>query len=76
MSIAPNRFLADRQWRELFDQLRLALREAAELEPRLVDESAPEEEWTRTWADYAGLIARAGFLQQRLLARRIALLED
>jgi len=69
-----NRFLADPRWRDTFEQLRLALREAAELEARLLDESAPEEDWTARWAEYAGLIGRVGFLQQRLLARRIELL--
>lgn len=69
-----NRFLADRQWRDTFEQLRSALREAAALEARLLDETVPEEEWTAVWAEYAGLIGRVGFLQQRLLARRIELL--
>lgn len=69
-----NRYLADPQWRGTFEQLRAALREVAELDARLLDEGTSEEEWTAVWAEYAGLIGRVGFLQQRLLARRIELL--
>ena len=65
----------DARWRQLFDDLRVALREANELEAQVLDEAAPEDEWTRAWAQYSGLIGRIGHLQQRLLARRIELLE-
>ena len=66
----------DARWRQLFDELRLALREATELEGRLLDDAASEDEWTRAWAQYAGLLGRIGHLQQRLLARRVELLPE
>lgn len=71
-----NRYLADDEWRRLFDELRVTLREVQELETRVADEGAPEVEWTRAWGELSGLISRLGVLQQRLLARRIALLPD
>ncbi len=71
-----NPFLDDPQWRDLFAELRIALREVAELESRVLDASAPVEEWTKAWGEYAGLLGRIGFLHQRLLARRIQLLPD
>lgn len=52
------------------------MREATEMEGKLLDASLDEAEWTKVWAEYAGLIGRIGFLQQRVLARRIALLGD
>jgi hypothetical protein len=72
--LALNRYLADPQWRRTFEQLRATTHEAAALEARLLDEDTPEEGWTAVWAEYAGLLGRVGFLQQRLLARRIELL--
>jgi len=71
-----NRYLADERWRQLFDALRLTLRELGDLEPRLLDGGASEEEWTRAWGEYSGLISRLGHLQQQLLRRRIELLPD
>ena len=71
-----NRYLADDEWRRLFDELRVTLREVQALEARVADGSAPEAEWTRAWGELSGLISRLGVLQQRLLARRIALLPD
>jgi hypothetical protein len=67
---------SDDEWLALFEGLRVAMREAIELEPRVLDRSAPIEEWTRAWADYAGLLGRIGHLHGRLLARRVALLDD
>lgn len=74
--MAENRYLADERWRQLFDELRLTLRELRDLEPRLLDGGASEEEWTRAWGEYSGLISRLGHLQQQLLRRRIELLPD
>lgn len=74
--MAVNRYLADERWRQLFDALRLTLRELGDLEPRLLDGGASEEEWTRAWGEYSGLISRLGHLQQQLLRRRIELLPD
>ncbi len=71
-----NRYLADERWRQLFDALRLTLRELGDLESRLLDAGASEEEWTRAWGEYSGLISRLGHLQQQLLRRRIELLPD
>jgi hypothetical protein len=65
----------DARWRQLFDDLRAALRETNALEAQVLDDAVPEEEWTRAWAQYSGLLGRIGHLQQRLLARRIELLE-
>jgi len=70
------KLLADARWRELFDELRLTLREVTELEARVLDENATEEEWTRTWGQYAGLLGRIGHLHQRLQTRRVELLDD
>lgn len=74
--MAVNRYLADERWHQLFDALRLTLRELRDLEPRLLDGGASEEEWTRAWGEYSGLISRLGHLQQQLLRRRIELLPD
>lgn len=74
--MVENRYLADERWRQLFDELRLTLRELRDLEPRLLDGGASEEEWTRAWGEYSGLISRLGHLQQQLLRRRIELLPD
>lgn len=70
------KLLTDARWRELFDELRLTLREVTELEARVLDENATEEEWTRTWGQYAGLLGRIGHLHQRLQTRRVELLDD
>lgn len=70
------KLLADDRWRQLFDELRLALRELTALEPGVLDDSASEAEWTVAWAQYAGLLGRIGHLHQRLQARRVELLED
>jgi len=67
---------SDERWLALFHELRATLREAAELEASLLDASASDEEWTRVWAQYAGLLGRIGHLHQRLLARRVELLDD
>ncbi len=56
--------------------MRLALRETAELESRLLDDGLSEAEWTAVWAQYAGLLGRIGHLHQRLQARRVELLDD
>ncbi len=74
--MTTNRFLADPQWRDTFAQLRSLMREASDLEGRVLDGAASEAEWTAAWAEYAGIIGRIGFLQQRLLSRRVALLPD
>jgi hypothetical protein len=71
-----NRWLGDPQFRDLLDQARLTVRELVDLEPRVVDGSASEEEWTEAWSQYSGLISRLGHLQQRLLRRRIELMPD
>lgn len=70
------RLLADDRWRQLFDELRIALREVTELEAKVLDEQAPEAEWTAAWAQYAGLLGRIGHLHQRLQSRRVELLDD
>ena len=67
---------SDERWLALLEQLRVTLREAAELEASLLDASASDAEWTRAWAQYAGLLGRIGHLHQRLLARRVELLDD
>ena len=69
-----NRSIADERWRQLFDELRLALRELRDLEPRVIDAGASEEEWTKAWGQYSGLLSRIGHLQQQLLKRRMELL--
>jgi len=48
----------------------------SELEPEVLDATASEDEWKVVWARYAGLLGRIGHLHQRLLARRVELLED
>ncbi|MBA2370500.1 MAG: hypothetical protein ACR2G8_07745 [Candidatus Limnocylindria bacterium] len=68
--------LSDERWVALFDELRSALREVSELEPEVLDATASEDEWKVVWARYAGLLGRIGHLHQRLLARRVELLED
>lgn len=70
-----NRFLADRRWQQLFDELRITLRELRDLEPHVVDAGASEEEWTKAWGQYAGLLSRIGHLQQQLLRRRVELMD-
>ena len=70
------RLLADERWRELFDELRIALREVNELEAKVLDADATEAEWTAGWAQYAGLLGRIGHLHQRLQSRRVELLDD
>ncbi len=42
----------------------------------MTDETASEADWTRAWAEYAGLLGRIGHLHQRLQARRVELLDD
>lgn len=70
------RLLTDDRWRELFDELRRALHELTELELRVLDDDASEADWTRSWAQYAGLLGRIGHLHERLQARRVELLDD
>lgn len=70
-----SKFVADERWRQLFDELRLALRELRDLEPRVTDAGATEEEWTKAWGQYSGLLSRIGHLQQQLLRRRMELLD-
>lgn len=70
-----NKFVADERWRQLFDELRLALRELRDLEPRVVDTGATEEEWTAAWGQFSGLLSRIGHLQQQLLRRRMELMD-
>jgi hypothetical protein len=65
----------DERWRQLFDELRLTLREVRDLEPRVTDAGASEEEWTKAWGQYSGLLSRIGHLQQQLLRRRMELLD-
>jgi hypothetical protein len=69
-----NRYLTDARWQQLFDELRLTLREIRDLEPRVVDAGASEEDWTKAWGEYSGMLSRLGHLQQQLLARRMELL--
>lgn len=71
-----NRWLADPQWQQLFDELRVTLRELRDTEPGVLDAGASDEEWTRAWAAYSGLLSRVGHLQQRLLRRRLELMPD
>lgn len=71
----PNQFVGDERWRQLFDELRLALRELRDLEPRVDDAGASDEEWTKAWGQYSGLLSRLGHLQQQLLKRRMELLD-
>lgn len=71
----PNKFAGDERWRQLFDELRLALRELGDLEPRVADPGASDEEWTKAWGQYSGLLSRLGHLQQQLLKRRMELLD-
>ena len=70
------RLLADERWRELFDELRIALREVNELEPKVLDDESTQAEWTEAWAQYAGLLGRIAHLHQRLQSRRVELLGD
>jgi hypothetical protein len=70
------RLLADERWRELFEELRTALREVSELEPKVLDDTATQAEWTAAWAQYAGLLGRIAHLHQRLQSRRVELLDD
>ncbi len=70
------RLLADERWRQLFDELRIALRELTALEAGVLDENVDEAAWTRAWAEYAGLLGRIGHLHQRLQSRRVELLDD
>jgi hypothetical protein len=65
----------DERWRQLFDELRVTLREVRDLEPRVTDAGAGEEEWTKSWGQYSGLLSRMGHLQQQLLRRRMELLD-
>lgn len=71
----PNKFVGDERWRQLFDELRLALRELRDLEPRVTDGGASDEDWTKAWGQYSGLLSRLGHLQQQLLKRRMELLD-
>ena len=73
--MADNRYLADQRWRQLFDEMRVAVRELADLDARVSDAGASEEEWTKVWAEYSGLVSRLGHLQQQLLRRRMELLD-
>jgi hypothetical protein len=73
--MATNRFLADARWQQLFDEVRLALRELRDMEPRVTDGGASEEEWTKAWGEYSGLLSRLGHLQQQLLRRRMELMD-
>lgn len=73
--MTTNRFLADARWRQLFDEVRLALRELSDMEPLVVDGGVSEEEWTKAWGEYSGLLSRLGHLQQQLLRRRMELLD-
>ena len=70
-----NRFVTDDRWSRLFDELRLALRELRDLEPRVTDAGSSEDEWTKAWGEYSGLVSRIGHLQQQLLRRRTELLD-
>ena len=70
------RLPADERWRALLDELSLALRELTALEPQVRDAGTSEAEWTRAWAEYAGLLGRIGHLHQRLQSRRVELLDD
>lgn len=70
-----NRLVADERWARLFDELRLVLRELRDLEPRVTDAGASEEDCTKAWGQYSGLLSRIGHLQQQLLKRRMELLD-
>jgi len=70
-----NRYLADERWLRLFEELRVTLRELRDLEPRVIDAGASEDEWTKAWGQYSGLLSRIGHLQQQLLRRRMELLD-
>ena len=65
----------DERWRQLFDELLLTLRGIRDLEPRVTDATASEQEWTKAWGEYSGLLSRIGHLQQQLLRRRMELLD-
>lgn len=71
----PNKFVGDPRWQQLFDELRLALRELRDLEPRVTDAGAEDDEWTKAWGQYSGLLSRIGHLQQQLLRRRMELID-
>ncbi len=71
----PNRYVEDERWSQLFSELRIALRELRDLEPRVVDAGAGDEEWTKAWGEFSGLVSRIGHLQQQLLRRRMELLD-
>ncbi|MBI2324161.1 MAG: hypothetical protein HYU87_04265 [Chloroflexi bacterium] len=71
----PNKLVSDERWGQLFDELQVTLRELRDLEPRVADGGASEEEWTRAWGQYSGLLSRIGHLQQQLLRRRMELLD-
>lgn len=71
----PNRYVEDERWSQLFSELRLALRELRDLEPRVTDAGAGDEEWTTAWGQFSGLVSRIGHLQQQLLRRRMELLD-
>lgn len=73
--MAGNRYLADQRWRQLLDEMRVAVRELADLDARVSDAGASEEEWTKAWGEYSGLVSRLGHLQQQLLRRRMELLD-
>jgi hypothetical protein len=69
-----NKFSDDTRFRALLEELSLTLREARDLEPRVTDSGASDEEWTRAWGQYSGLVSRMGHLQQQLLQRRMEIL--
>ena len=69
-----NKFIEDARFRALFEELRVTLREARDLEAKVADAGASDEEWTRAWGQYSGLISRLGHLQQQLLQRRMEIL--
>lgn len=71
----PNTFVSDERWTRLFDELRIALRELRDLEPRVTDAGASDEEWTKAWGQFSGLLSRIGHLQQQLLKRRMELMD-
>jgi fructosamine-3-kinase len=71
----PNQYVTDERWSQLFSELRIALRELRDLEPRVADGGASDEEWTKAWGEFSGLVSRIGHLQQQLLRRRMELLD-
>lgn len=73
--MADNRYLSDARWRQLFDEMRVAVRELTDLDARVIDPGASEEDWTKAWGEYSGLVSRLGHLQQQLLRRRMELLD-